>query len=231
MIMTFDTETADLSGNVYDFGCAIHNRKGEIVATYNALVRETFTDPDKMMGAFYARKLFTHYAPMLEAGEIKIVRWADIVERVRHLIDTYNVKTLAAYNLGFDMRVMRHTGSVLGSRLLHRSDFKLLDIWQFACEARLAKKTYKKIAREQGWVSKAGNLRTGAEYAYRFCSGDFGFIEDHTALSDALIEVEILANCFRQKGKVPYGVYNQSPWRLVNPDWRAAKAQPGRKIA
>ena len=231
MFMTFDTETADLTGNVYDFGCCIHNRKGEVVAEYNSLVREVFTDPDCMMGAFYAKKLFTHYVPMIERREIMLRPWHHIVEDVQDLIKTYNVKTLAAYNLGFDMRVLRQTGGRFGMRLLPHSDFKLLDIWQFACEARLSKKTYKKIAREQGWVSKAGNIRTGAEYAYRFCSGDLGFIEDHTALSDARIEVDILANCFRQKSKVPYGVYNQSPWRLVNSDSRSSKAQPGRKIA
>ena len=45
---------------------------------------------------------------------------------------------------------------------------------------------------------------------------DVDFIEDHTALSDAQIEVAILAECFRQKKAVPYGKINGSPWRLVN---------------
>ena len=67
-----------------------------------------------------------------------------------------------------------------------------------------------------GWVSKAGNINTGAEYAYRFCAGDWGFIEDHTALSDAKIETDIMAACFAAKKRVPYGVMNAQPWRIVN---------------
>ncbi|NDC96566.1 hypothetical protein EB077_14780, partial [bacterium] len=103
-----------------------------------------------------------------------------------------------------------------GARILPHANFKLLDIWQFACEVRLSRRTYKSLATSMGWVSDAGNLRTGAEYAYRFCSGDHGFVEDHTALSDARIEVAILAECFKQKKQIPYGKINQAPWKLVN---------------
>ena len=95
-------------------------------------------------------------------------------------------------------------------------NLELLDIWQFACETKLKSRTYKKIAKAQGWVSAAGNIRTGAEYAHRFCSGDWGFIESHTALDDARIETEILAACYAAKKRVPYGVVNASPWRIVN---------------
>jgi len=95
---------------------------------------------------------------------------------------------------------------------------QILDIWQFACETKLQQKQYANIARSLGWVSPAGNIKTGAEFAYRFVCGDYSFIEDHTALSDAQIEVAILAECFRQKKSVPYGVINASPWRLVNPN-------------
>ena len=92
----------------------------------------------------------------------------------------------------------------------------MLDIWQFACETKLSTATYKQIARCNGWVSDKGNIRTGAEYAYRFCSGDHGFIEDHTALSDAIIETDILTACYASKKRVPYGIMNAQPWRIVN---------------
>jgi hypothetical protein len=75
-IMVLDTETCDLKGHVYDVGYTITNRRGLIRQNRNWLVEEIFTDATKMMGAFYARKLFTHYAPMLQAGEIEITPWA-----------------------------------------------------------------------------------------------------------------------------------------------------------
>ena len=63
----------------------------------------------------------------------------------------------------------------------------------------------------------------GGAPAYRaarhtaFKHGDPEFIEDHTALSDARIEVAIMAECYRQKKSVPYGIINGAPWRIVNP--------------
>ena len=219
-ILVLDTETADLNGHVYDVGYTITDRKGNIQASYNALVDEIFTDGDKMLGAFYAKKLFSHYAPMLDSDKIKLTPWASIIGRMRGDILAHGVTTLAAYNLAFDRRVMRHTNKLLGDGPIFQSPVKQLCIWRFACETKLNTQLYKDLAREQGWVSSAGNLKTGAEYAYRFCRGDWGFKESHTALDDALIETEILADCFASKKRIPYNdisdKYANAPWRIVN---------------
>ena len=217
IILVLDTETCDLTGSVYDVGYTITNKKGDILTTYNALVREIFTDAKKMMGAFYAKKMFSHYAPMLDDQLVKMADWSEIVERIRSDIAEFNVTTVAAYNAGFDFRVMAATHKMLGNSdnvLLEK--IKVLDIWQFACETKLSQKSYKKLAISRGWVSPAGNIKTGAEFCYRYTSNDHDFIEDHTALSDAVIETQILAACFAQKKRVPYGIINGAPWRLVN---------------
>lgn len=221
-IMVLDTETCDLAGSVYDVGYTITNKKGDILAARNWLVEEIFTDPKKMMGAFYAKKLFTHYAPMLEQGEINIVPWETIIQGMREDIAEYQVNVLAAYNLAFDRRVMQNTHALLGDGAPIFGKVKQLCLWRFACETKLNQKTYKKLALEQGWVSEAGNIRTGAEYAYRFCAGDWGFIEDHTALSDALIETEIMSKCFSARKRIPWDnikdKYRGAPWRIPNTD-------------
>ena len=216
VILVLDTETCDLQGNVYDVGYTIAYKDGEIIAQYNSLVEEVFTDAKKMMGAFYAKKLFTHYAPMLDSGEISISPWSGIVEKMQSDIAEFGVNILAAYNLGFDRRVMRQTNNLLGNGEPICPKLQQLDLWQFACETKLSQKNYARIARELGWVSAAGNIKTGAEFAYRFCSGNFGFIEDHTALSDAIIETKIMADCYRLNMKIPYGIVNGAPWRIVN---------------
>lgn len=215
--LTLDTETCDLAGNVYDIGWIVHDRKGTMLASYNALVKEIFTDADKMMGAFYAKKLFTHYAPMLEAGTIRLISWQAIMGKLVSDIETFGVNVFCAYNIGFDIRAIKQTHKVLGNtgKILPRK-IDLLDIWQFACETKLSQSLYKRLAITQGWVSDAGNIRTGAEYAYRFCAGDWGFIEQHTALDDARIETKILADCLATKKRIPYNRVNGSPWRLVN---------------
>jgi len=216
VIMVLDTETADLSGDVYDVGYTIADKNGNIVKTYNALVEEIFTNPSKMMTAFYAKKLFSHYAPMLNDGLIKLVPWAGIVKQMQSDMAEYGVKTIAAYNAGFDLRVMKQTNKALGDGTnINKTPVKVLDLWQFACETKLQQKTYKRLALEKGWVSPAGNIKTGAEFAYRYTSEQHDFVEDHTALSDAIIETQIMAACYSLKTRIPYGVINGAPWRLV----------------
>ena len=215
-IMVLDTETVGLEGHVYDVGYCITNKRGDILAERNWLVEENFTNAKRMMGAFYAGKHFTHYARMLQDGDIRLTPWAEIVETLRD--DAAQCDVVAAYNAGFDFRVLRQTHADLGGTApILSNPVDVLDIWQFACETKLQQKNYASIARSLGWVSPAGNIKTGAEFAYRYCSGDPAFIEDHTALSDARIETAILAECYRQKKRVPYGIINGAPWRLVNP--------------
>ncbi len=146
VIMVLDTETCDLSGSVYDVGYTITNKKGDILATRNFLVREIFTDASRMMGAFYAKKMFSHYAPMLDDGLVKLTAWADIVEQIRADVRDYGINIISAYNAGFDLRVMRNTNALLGdgSAILPKG-LKVLDIWQFACETKLSQKAYKKL--------------------------------------------------------------------------------------
>ena len=132
VILVLDTETCDLQGNVYDVGYTIAYKDGEIIAQYNSLVEEVFTDAKKMMGAFYAKKLFTHYAPMLDRGEISLSPWAGIVEKMQSDIAEFGVNILAAYNLGFDRRVMRQTNNLLGNGEPICPKLQQLDLWQFA---------------------------------------------------------------------------------------------------
>ena len=232
VILVIDTETVGLEGHVYDMGWTITDKTGDIIAERNWLVQENFTNPERMMGAFYAGKTFTHYAPMLQAGTISMRPWSEIVAALFADVLAYGVQTVAAYNAGFDLRVIAQTHEDLTDAQFCVFDgLQILDIWQFACETKLQQKSYARIARELGWVSPAGNIKTGAEFAYRFVCGDYSFIEDHTALSDAQIETAILAECFRMKKRVPYGVVNAQPWKLVNPKAKKDPDVHGSKVA
>ena len=230
--LVLDTETVGLEGHVYDMGWAICNKRGEVVHTRNHLVRENFTNPKRMMGAFYAGKMFSHYADMLQAGTVTMLPWAEICGLLAEDFEAFGVDVVCAYNAGFDLRVIRQTHADLGGtgKVLPRA-CDVLDIWQFACETKLSQKQYRNIALSQGWVSEVGNIKTGAEFAYRFVGGDWAFVEDHTALSDVLIEVAIMAECFRQKKSVPYNIVNQSPWRIVNKNAGADPHIHGSKVA
>lgn len=214
IIAVIDTECVGLQDkSVYDFAWQIVDKKGNVYSEGSYLVEETITNADKMMGAFYAKKIFSHYIPMLARREISILPWDEIRARFLADLSEFNVNIVAAYNIGFDMGAIRSTNG--GNKFLDRN-VKILDIWQFACETILSQKSYMRIASEQGWISTAGNIRTNAEKAFAYISGDWEYSEEHTALSDVKIEVSILADCFRQKKSIPFGKVNAQPWRIVN---------------
>jgi hypothetical protein len=151
--MVLDTETCDLTGSVYDVGYTIADRKGNIATTRNWLVQEIFTDAKKMMGAFYAKKMFSHYAPMLNDGAVKLAAWSDIVQTMRDDCAAFGVTSIAAYNAAFDFRVMAATHKMLGNTdQILPAGLKKLCIWQFACETKLSQKSYVKMALANGWV-------------------------------------------------------------------------------
>jgi DNA polymerase III epsilon subunit-like protein len=218
-ILTFDTETIGLDPKlVYDFGYVIHDKAGNVFCKKDFLIKEIFTDATLMNGAYFKNKTFSFYIPQIQLGFMRLVSWFDAMQEFKSDIAEFNVTTLAAYNIGFDFNAMAETNFLCGSGKVLEKALPYIDIWQFACETLLKSKTYKKFATDNGWISSAGNIKTGAEFAYRYICNDPTFIENHTALDDAEIETEILTFCFDRKKKIPYNIKNGMPWQIVNPN-------------
>lgn len=73
------------------------------------------------------------------------------------------------------------------------AQYPMIDIWGLACANIINKPTYKRACLENGLLSPSGMyFSTNAENVKRFICKEYGFIESHTALSDAEIETEIL---------------------------------------
>ena len=215
--LTQDTETCGLPPKnlVYDLAYTIHNKQGDIVCARNWLVRDIMTDAKEMMGAFYAKKVFSFYIPALDLQTVRLTAWADIVQIMRDDVLKYNVDVVTAYNARFDIGAIRATSAALGGGSIMPHKVDLLCVWQFACETILRSSTYHRMADKFGWRSEAGNVRTTAEHAYKYITGNPDFVEGHTALSDAEIETEILAYCFRQKKTIPYNQLAHMPWQIA----------------
>jgi hypothetical protein len=56
-------------------------------------------------------------------------------------------------------------------------------------------KAYQDFCDEHGLYSESGNYSTSAETAYKFVTKTIDFVEEHTALADSLIELDILVAC------------------------------------
>lgn len=84
--------------------------------------------------------------------------------------------------------------------------YPMIDIWGIACKYLLNSNKYKNMCLKEGKISNSGlYFTTNAEVAMQYLSQRFDFVEDHTALSDAEIETEILFYCLK-RGKIIQGI-------------------------
>jgi hypothetical protein len=225
--MVLDSETVGLTKPfVFDVGYTITTRK-EIKLERAFLVREILTDPRLMLGALFndhwramfGGKLFRHYIPEIAEQNLRIFGWRDIVRQIREDMATYNVQVFSAYNLPFDSRALAKTQHHIceGGKILEYRP-QLLCLWDFACgtvcNSQLYHDTARRLGEETGWITPAQNVRTTAEKVYAFLSGNFDFVESHTAIEDARIETEILHRLLAKKKPIPYDNPDiGSPWQ------------------
>ena len=222
-----DTESTGLGNKafVFDFGYVISNRKGKIFCERNFLISEVLTNPRIMLGALFNNewrammggKLFSYYVPALNDSTLALTQWRDALQVMREDINTFGVDVFCAYNLPFDLGAMQKTHNMVTEKNLDFSRLQKLCLWEFACITVLRSRLYHDVAHEQckenGWITDAGNVRTTAEKTFAFLSGDYDFIESHTALHDAQIETEILHRLLARKSAIPYNVLQGFSWR------------------
>lgn len=192
---TLDTETVGGASNptgIYNLGCVIHDKDGNIFATTSMLVMEHY---DKIRNDNYAKKNFPIYEERLCRGEMTaIASEAQAVEVVRSLCKMYNVKYVMAYNSSFDF-----TKTVCRELLV---DFEFIDIYLMALQTITHLKKYAKFCRENELYSRSGKTcSTSAESVYAFITDNADYAEEHTALSDAMIEMEIFKRCYAMHKK------------------------------
>lgn len=215
-VLVLDTETHGVVKKwVYDFAWQVITPQGVILTAENYAVEEIITDPDIMKTAFYHRKIYTDYIPMLDAGHVTLLDWRGIREKFLSDCRQFKVDTIAAYNLAFDMGAIKQTQGKLMSGKFLTEKINILDLWLFSCLTIFRQSCYRKLADTLGWISPAGNYRTTAEHAFRYISGERDFEESHTAAHDVKIECDILAHLIRQKKGVPLNRLDYMPWRLA----------------
>ena len=192
---TLDTETvggASAPTGMYNLGCTIHDRNGNIFATCSLLVMEHY---DEIAKDDYAKKNFPIYAERLARGEMSAVATeAEALSVVRNLCHFYGVKYVMAYNSAFDF-----TKTICRELL---DEFEFIDIYLMALQTICHKKGYAKFCHENGFQSSSKkSCSTTAQTVYGFITENADYIEEHTALADALIEMEIFVACLKMHKK------------------------------
>lgn len=227
VFMTFDSETVGLGSRalIFDLAYVISTRK-KVLLERTFLIREVLTNPRTMLFALlnenwrqsFGGKIFSHYIPAIHAGRLRLYGWREVCEIMRDDMLTYSVDVFTAYNLNFDTGALSRTQNHIcdGGKILNYKP-TMLDLWLFSCTTVCNTKMFHKLAHEFGeefgWITPAGNVRTTAEKTHAYLSGDYGFIESHTALEDAQIETEILQRLLSKHKTIPYDVLDYMPWR------------------
>lgn len=229
--LVLDTETTNNMEEplVYDIGFLIIDSKGHIYEKENFLVKEIFNASQAlgiqglMESAYYASKI-PLYEEKLLTEDIKIDTFYNIRLLILHYMELYKVTAVCAYNTHFDRLALNTTLRYLTKskyRWFFPYETQFYDIWNMACQVLFTQKTFIKHAIDEIWYNDRMNVSTNAETAFRYISQNNCFDEEHTALSDAIIESIIFLRCLRQHKKMDKGI-NRLCWRIPQPQFKKA---------
>lgn len=221
-VMVLDTETVGSFGRplIHDIGWKIVDKEFNTLQEVRYLVKEFHEEQQWVLNAsdFYRTK-HSLYKKAITNKEVELKPWKEIEKEMLNAFRTYKVKVLSAYNLAFDYKALKYTNHFFNAEnekfmtVIDKKTF--LCIWNLACDTILDTDDYRQYATMKNFISEKGNYLTNAESCYAYLIGNEDFEEEHTALADVQIEVEILKYIVTKcKGKVKYGLA-YSCWQRV----------------
>jgi len=210
-IIIIDTETCNIQkmeevkpGNnlTYNIGwCALIPSTGEVLVERSYVVREIFfREYERMQTCYYADKI-PKYAEGIANGSYTVASFFEIMNEINAYCSENKVIAICAHNARFDVDALNTTARWL-TGLNSVTALPNLEIWDSMKMASCIfgkRPTYNKWCEENGYMTKhrPPRSRLTAEILFRFISGDNEFEEEHTALSDVLIEKEIVLACYK----------------------------------
>lgn len=202
-----DTETCNLIDCplLYDFAFAVIDLHRNVLAKFRIILTDVFHGETELMkSAYYASKL-PQYFKAIETGEVLTMDIWELKHFIKDICDYYGVTFACAHNARFDYLSTNNTIRYLTkskARYLLPYGIEWWDTMKMAESTICKQPTYRKFCEENDYICKNGQLRKTAEILYRYISRDNEFTEEHTALSDVMIECEIFWKCFEQHKKM-----------------------------
>lgn len=223
MYCTLDCETVGgcyTPKGMYNLGAVIHDKDGNIFATTSLLIMEHY---DKIRHDDYAKNNFHLYEERLKSGEMSgVATESEAVSIVRNLCNMYSVRYIMAYNTEFDLT------KTVCRELVDNDDFEFIDLYLMAMQTVVKQRKYANFCLENGFRSRSGkSVATTAESVYAFFVDDPYFEEEHTALNDALIEMEIFRRCYKMHKKFTKNAHRKDTEYKYNgfPKWDEEKGK------
>ena len=220
--LMIDTETCngivtdnglDLSQSlVYDIGCAIVDKKGNIYEEQSFVIADIFIGlKDVMRSAYYAKKI-PMYWDDIKNGTRQLVTLHTARTIILDMMSRYNTTTMVAHNAGFDARALNMTERYVSKskyRYFFPYGFEWFDTLKMATDIYGNQPSYRRFCESNDYMTKhrTPRVRLTAEILHRYLSGDNDFAESHTGLEDVKIEAQIFAQCLRQHKPMRKALY------------------------
>ena len=227
--LVLDTETCGSLEEplVYDLGAQVIDLSGHELESASWTIYDIYAGQRELMQtAYYAEKL-PQYEVGMKNGQWQMKRFYNARKQILTWLEDYDVIAVCAYNASFDRKALNNTLRFLTegkSRFFFPYGTEFIDIWTMASSTIFKTARYRKMAYENNWVSPHGNVRTTAEHAYRYLTGNIEYEERHTALEDVKIEVCIFLHCWKRcKSEEKRIVSN--PWKLPQGEWYYTEAR------
>lgn len=198
--IVLDTETT-LEQHVNDIAWTISNKNGNIVYK-RYLIKETSENETP-----FAPTKREYYKNLVDNHELPVVSIEFAISDLINDSIKYNAK-MYAYNSKFDFDKINDTLKAYNSDLQLTEN--VIDIWALSYNTIIQQKSYVRFVRDNNLFTDKHNPKMSAESVYKYISDNVDFEEDHTALSDTIIETEILWRALAQHKKRNY----QTPYWL-----------------
>lgn len=216
-LLLLDTETVGdtKESYVFDFAYAIVDTQGNLIESFNYVVKETY-EMDMMKTSLFTKEKYKKYKELVEKGEVKVLNFEHIMLLVDKAMTKHNVKTIGAYNYHFDKDKLDFTAKLVGMPMEFDiwNNKQELCVWSMACQTIATTRKYGKMMVEKGLVTYSGNYKTNLESVLLFLNGGTPVEQTHTALSDILQTVEVYKQCKKRGVKLEKIMRN--PWKHAN---------------
>lgn len=194
--LIFDTETTGLDKPFcYNVGGLYVDDDGNVLDRKEYICEQVWHNPMLFTTAYYADKR-PIYVKGMRARQIKMMKFGHICQEMIRDIKKYNVDIAFAFNSGFDEKVFDFNCDWFKCNNPF-DNVEVKDIRGFVHHFLIDDK-FKAFCEEHKLFTDCGNYSTTAETMYRYITNDSTFEEDHTALSDIVIEWEVLKKCIER---------------------------------
>lgn len=215
-ICVFDTETTSLEKPFcYNVGFILADTEnGEILHKEEFCIEQIWHNTALFSSAYYADKR-PFYVNQMRAKKIRLEKWGYVTQRMARLFKTYGIECAFAYNSSFDEKVFEFNCEWFKT-LNPFDNVPILDIRGYVHKFIAFDKVFQNFCEKHERFTETGNYSTTAETVFQYMTDNPDFIEDHTALSDSIIEFDILKLCEMLGAKIgeEYKVYRSIPRKV-----------------